>query len=339
MRSNNLFIVAELSCNHGGSLTTALETIEAAARAGADAVKFQTWQPESMCIDKSYVIKSGPWQGQNLAALYNQARTPWDWHYAMFDRARDCGLIAFSTPFDAPSLRMLESLDCPIYKVASFELVDHQLIRAIAKTGKPMIMSTGMATQKEVEMAAQAAIDAGCQDLTLLKCTSAYPAPPEEMNLRTMASYMQFMRWIRRSAYGLSDHTLGSAVAVAAVAMGASVIEKHFILDRRLGGPDAAFSMEPHEFKQMADDCRVAAKAIGDISYGPTASENTELRRSLYFARAMKPGETVQEQDLITSRPNLGADPYSIGAYLGKIITKEVQAGTPLTPDCMRREP
>lgn len=326
-------IVAELSCNHGGSLGTAIQTIRAAANAGADAVKFQTWHQGLMCIDRGYYIKSGKWAGQNLAQLYERAWTPWEWHEDLFDFAHKMGIMAFSTPFDHPSLLLLEGLMCPIYKVASFELVDHQLIRAIARTGKPMIMSTGMANRHEVEMAAEAAIEAGCQDLTLLKCTSAYPAPPSEMNLRTMPDYMQFMRRIRHSAYGLSDHTIGSAAAVAAVAMGAAVIEKHFILDRKMGGPDAEFSMEPDEFKRMADDCRIAAKATGDISYGPTASENPELRRSLYFARAMKPGERIQEQDLITSRPNLGADPYSIGAYIDRIITKEVQAGTPLTPD------
>jgi len=327
-------IVAELSANHNGSLSTALNTITAAARAGADAVKFQTWSPKLMCVDHGYVIKSGKWAGQNLSGLYNQAWTPWTWHERMFDTARNLDIMPFSTPFDLPSLEFLEKLNCPMYKVASFELNDHRLIRAIASTGKPMIMSTGMANRHEVEMAAATAIDAGCKNMTLLKCTSAYPAPPEEANLATMHDYMQYMRRIERSAWGLSDHTQGSTVAIAAAALGAAVIEKHFTLHRG-NGLDDEFSMEPHEFALMAKACRIAAKAVGSVSYGPTASESLELRRSLYIRRDMKPGETLQEQDIVSSRPNLGADPYSIGAYVNRQITKEIKAGTPLTVDCI----
>ncbi len=329
-------IVAELSCNHNGSLETALKTIEAAALAGADACKFQTWDPALMCLDKGYIIKSGKWAGQTLADLYGKAWTPWEWHSRLFDEAFRWNMVAFSTPFDLPSLWFLETLDCPMYKVASFELTDHGLIQAIAKTGKPMIMSTGMATNTEVKMAVTKAIGAGCTDLTVLKCTSAYPAQPEDANLATIADMKE---WLTLSTVkwnvGLSDHTLGSAVAVAAVALGATVIEKHFILDRSMGGPDAEFSMEPHEFKRMVEDCRIAARAIGSVSYGPTASENTELRRSLYIRRDMKPGETLQEQDIVTSRPNQGADPHTIGAYIGRTIAKEIKAGTPLTANCI----
>ena len=328
-------IVAELSANHNGSLSTALNTITAAARAGADAVKFQTWSPDLMCVAKGYTIKTGKWSGMNLADLYDTAWTPWNWHQELFDWAKACKIKAFSTPFDRPSLQFLETLDCPMYKVASFELNDHRLISAIASTGKPMIMSTGMANRHEVEMAAAAAIDAGCKNMTLLKCTSAYPAPPEEANLATMHDYMQYMRRIERSAWGLSDHTPGSTVAIAASALGAAVIEKHFILHHTIASPDAAFSMEPPEFELMARACRIAAKAVGRVSYGPTASESLELRRSLYIRRDMKPGETLQEQDIVSSRPNLGADPYSIGAYVNRQITKEIKAGTPLTVDCI----
>ena len=327
-------IVAELSANHNGSLSTALNTITAAARAGADAVKFQTWDQPLMCQNNGYFIKTGKWAGHNLYRLYAEAWTPWSWHQELFDWAKECKIKAFSTPFDLPSLKFLETMNCPMYKVASFELNDHQLIQAIAKTGKPMIMSTGMANRHEVEMAAAAAIDAGCQNLTLLKCTSAYPAPADEANLATMHDYMQYMRRIERSAWGLSDHTTGSTVAIAAAALGASVIEKHFTLHRG-NGLDDAFSMEPHEFDQMAKACRIAAKAVGRVSYGPTASESLELRRSLYIRRDMKPGETLQEQDIVSSRPNLGADPYSIGAYVNRQITKEIKAGTPLTVDCI----
>jgi len=332
---NAPFIVAEIGANHNGSLSVALNTITAAARAGADSIKIQTWHPALMCLNKGYTIQRGKWAGQNLFNLYAQAYTPWDWHEQMFDWANHCGIQAFSTPFDLPSLHFLEQLDCPMYKVASFELNDHRLIRAIASTGKPMIMSTGMANRHEVEMAASTAIDAGCQNLTLLKCTSAYPAPPEEANLATMHDYMQYMRRIDRSAWGLSDHTQGSTVAIAAAALGAAVIEKHFILHHTIASPDAAFSMEPHEFELMAKACRIAAKAVGSVSYGPTASESLELRRSLYIRRDMKPGETLQEQDIVTSRPNQGADPYTIGAYIGRTIDKETKAGTPLTPDCV----
>jgi len=330
------FMVCELSANHNGSLETALKTIEAAAMAGADAVKFQTWSPDLMCVAKNYTIKTGKWAGQNLADLYDTAWTPWNWHSRLFDEAWRWNLMPFSTPFDLPSLEFLETLDCPMYKVASFELTDIRLIEAIAKTRKPMIMSTGMATDNEAKMAATKAIGSGCRDLTMLKCTSAYPASPEDANLATIADMKE---WLTLSTVkwnvGLSDHTLGSAVAVAAVALGATVIEKHFILDRSMGGPDAEFSMEPHEFKRMAEDCRIAAKAIGSVSYGPTASENTELRRSLYIRRDMKPGETLQEQDIVTSRPNQGADPYTIGNYIGRTIAKETPAGTPLTANCI----
>jgi len=327
-------IVAELSANHNGSLSIALNTITAAARAGADSIKLQTWDPKLMCLNKGYTIQRGKWAGQNLFNLYSQAWTPWNWHQELFDWAKACKIKAFSTPFDLSSLEFLEKLNCPMYKVASFELNDHRLIRAIASTGKPMIMSTGMANRHEVEMAAATAIDAGCKNMTLLKCTSAYPAPPEEANLATMHDYMQYMRRIERSAWGLSDHTPGSTVAIAAAALGAAVIEKHFTL-RRGNGLDDDFSMEPQDFKTMAYACRIAARAVGSVSYGPTASESLELRRSLYIRRDMKPGETLQEQDIVSSRPNLGADPYSIGAYVNRQITKEIKAGTPLTVDCI----
>ena len=335
MVKNRPMMVAELSANHNGSLSTALNTITAAANVGADAVKFQTWHPDLMCVDKAYTIKSGKWAGQNLSVLYDKAHTPWEWHKRLFDWAETCGIVAFSTPFDMPSLQLLENLNCPMYKVASFELTDTRLITAIANTGKPMIISTGMANREEVERAAQAAVDGGCQDLTLLKCTSAYPAPASEANLATMHDYMQYMRRLKRSAWGLSDHTIEPAVAIAAAALGASVIEKHFTLHRSNGGLDAEFSVEPHEFEVTARACRIAAKAVGSVSYGPTASESTELRRTLHFRRAVKAGQEITEADVVASRPGTGADPHQIGFYLGRQATRDIEAATPLTPDCV----
>jgi len=267
------FIVAELSCNHQGSLDRALALVDAVVDAGADAIKLQTWTPGSMVQDHTYVMRTGPWRGRNLANLYHEAHTPWEWHPVIFDYAQKQGIEAFSTPFDVGALEFLESLNCPRYKVASFSLINLPLIRAIAETRTPIILSTGMATEEEIN----AAIDAsGYNDLTLLKCTSAYPADASDANLATMQDMAAFY-----GNSGLSDHTPGIGVAVAAAALGATVIEKHLTLLRADGGPDAAFSMEPDEFKQMVTACRQAAAAIGTVRYGPTEAElpMLEVRR------------------------------------------------------------
>lgn len=265
------WIVAELSANHLGSLERALRLVDAARDAGADAVKLQTFTPEQMA-ELGTVLESGPWAGRSLVDLYREAHTPREWHCPLFDRAREMGLVAFSSVFHPDDVDFLETLGCPIYKIASSEVTDHALIRHAARTGKPLIISTGMATHDEI-LAAAIAADYS-PHLTLLKCTSAYPADASEANLTTM----QWLTAIPRCrAFGLSDHTLGIGVAVAATALGASVIEKHLTLSRADGGPDAAFSMEPHEFAQMVTECRRAAAAIGEVRYGPTESEASSL--------------------------------------------------------------
>lgn len=267
------FIVAELSANHLGSLERALRIIDEAKRAGADAVKFQTFTVAGMVEDPKAVLTSGPWAGRSLGDLYAEAMTPRSWHQVLFAYARAIGIEPFSTPFTPDDVDFLEEFDCPRYKIASFELTDHALIRYAARTGKPLIMSTGMADRFEIAAAVGIATGAGCGDVTLLKCTSAYPAPPEEANLRTMVDMAG--RYIVKT--GLSDHTPGIGVAVAAAALGASVIEKHLTLSRADGGPDAAFSMEPDEFAQMVTECRRAAAAMGEIHYGPTDAEKPQL--------------------------------------------------------------
>ena len=276
-----MIIVAELSCNHQGSLDRAMALVDAAADAGADAIKLQTWTPGTMVSDRSYVMTDGPWKGQNLSKLYEEAWTPWEWHNDLFDRAEAQGMKAFSTPFDLKALAFLEELGCPLYKIASFSLINLSLIRAIAATRKPIIISTGMATEPEI----WAALDASSiskpgiwgQWATLLKCTSAYPADASDANLATMVDIGKTFG----ARIGLSDHTPGIGVAVAAAALGATVIEKHLTLLRADGGPDAAFSMEPDEFKAMATACRQATAAIGPVRYGPTESEKPmlEIRR------------------------------------------------------------
>lgn len=271
------FIVAEVSGSHLASFDLALRIIDAAADAGADAVKLQTFTPEQMA-ESGAVMRGGQWNGYNLVDLYQRAHTPRAWHRLLFKHAHSRDMQAFSSVFHRDDVDFLESLDCPRYKIASFELTDHALIAYAASTGKPLIMSTGMATFEEIEIAVLQARAAGCQDLTVLKCTSAYPASPADANL---AAGVQLGRWLAPTKWGISDHTLGIGVAVAAAALGAAVIEKHLTMLRVEGGPDASFSMEPHEFMQMVKECRHAAEAIGEIKYGPTISEEpyTFLRR------------------------------------------------------------
>lgn len=277
------YIVAELGANHGGRIERMLALVECAARAGADAVKLQCWTPGSMVNDAGYVMKSGPWQGRNLAALYEEAHTPWRWFPMLFDRAKSLGIEAFASVFDTNALIYLETIDCPRYKVSSFEIVDLRLIRAIAATGKPIIISTGMATADEINRAVGSChhTEGGNEklnDLTLLKCTSAYPAPIEDANLACMMGWQRIYHQIK---VGLSDHTEGWLVAIAATALGATIIEKHLTLSREDGGPDAGFSMEPDQFAAMVTACRQTALAIGTPRYGPTEAElpMLEVRR------------------------------------------------------------
>jgi pseudaminic acid synthase len=328
------FIVAEMSANHLGSLRRALDIVDAAAEAGADAIKVQTWTPGTMCIDREFTLDHGPWAGRRLADLYQDAYLPWDYHRPIFDRARARGLVPFGAAFDRGAVDFLETLDVDRHKVASFELTDLPLIRYMASKGKPMILSTGMATLKEIAAAMIAAeTTPGCQvgptgwmDLTLLKCTSAYPAALERANLATLADLRG------NSRIGLSDHTLGHEVAMLATALGATMIEKHLTLSRADGGPDAGFSMEPHEFKAMVQACKRAAAIVGEVQYGPQPGEDTSLRRSLWVARDIDQGEPLRLGDnVVTARPALGLPPST--ELTGRRASRALKASTPLTQE------
>jgi len=324
------FIVAELSANHNGTLERALRIVDAAADAGADAIKLQTWSTDSMVGDPDYVVQDGPWAGQNLRELYRKAQTPWLWHQPIFNHARARGLIPFSTPFDIEALAFLEhTTQCDIYKIASFELVDVHLIKAVAKTGKPMILSTGMATFEEISRAWHTAYLHGCRDITLLKCTSAYPAIATSVNLAAMQRLRQGFEGDYTSV-GISDHTMGSAVAVAATALGAAVIEKHLTLSRADGGPDASFSMEPDEFAAMVKDCRTAAEALGTVCWGPAPGESTALRRSLWLTKDIKAGEILTGKHVRSARPALGLDCSKLTDALGRRAIMDYRGGQPL---------
>ena len=315
------FIVAEMSANHLGSLARALAIVDAAADAGADAIKLQTWTPGSMCVS-DYRLDHGPWTGRYLRELYAEAYTPWDWHPKLFAHARKLGLIPFSAAFDRDSVDFLDRLGVDRHKVASFELTDTPLIRYMASKGKPLILSTGMATTNEITFAANAA--AGV-DVTLLACTSAYPAQPDDANLLAWSS--QSRPW------GLSDHSMGIGVAIAATALGAVMIEKHLTLSRADGGLDAGFSMEPHEFRQLVAECRRAAVArAGSRAMGK--GEHTELRRSLWVSRDVRRGEVLRLHDNVcTARPALGLSPAT--SLTNRRAARDLRAGEPLTQECM----
>ena len=327
------FIIAEMSGNHNQSLDRALAIVEAAAAAGAHGLKLQTYTADTMTLNLSqgeFFIKDPEslWKGRSLYDLYEEAHTPWDWHKPIFDRARELGLIAFSTPFDTTSVDFLESLEVPCYKIASFEIIDLPLIKRVARTGKPMIISTGMASISEIDDAVRTARENGCKDLVLLKCTSNYPASPENSNLATLPH----LRDLFGVQVGLSDHTMGVGVAIASVALGATVIEKHFTLDRSEGGVDAAFSLEPDELKQLVVETERAALALGQIRYGPTDSEISSLqyRRSLYITKDLQPGDILDENNLRSIRPGHGLSPKYYPVFLGQEVRKAVKAGTPL---------
>lgn len=317
------FIVAEMSANHLGSLHTALRIVEAAKWAGADAVKVQTWSPGRMVVDKSIALDRGPWAGRRLADLYEEAFLPWEWHRPIFDRARELGLVPFSAAFDPGAVDFLETLGVDRHKVASFELTDLPLIRYMASKGKPMILSTGMATAGEIGEARVEAASAPV--VTLLKCTSAYPAPLEGMNL----AGMRRMGEVLCSPYGLSDHTLGHDAAVVATALGATYIEKHLTLSRELGGPDAGFSAEPAEFREMVGAVRRAAACLGEVRYGPGPGEDPGLRRSLWVLRDVSAGEPLRLGDnVVTARPARGLPPDT--PLTGRRAAHDLKASSPL---------
>lgn len=320
---NKPYIVAEMSANHNGSLERALAIVDAAADAGADAVKLQTWMPDTMCVDRSYIVPHGTWVGRKLFDLYREAWLPWDWHKPIFDRCREKGIECFSAPFDKASVDFLETLGCPRYKIASFELVDLDLIRYAASKGKPMILSTGMASETEIGAAFRAAGNK-VYDVTMLKCTSSYPSDASDANLATMFDVRGHWSW------GLSDHSPGIGVAVAAAAHGATMIEKHLTLSRADGGLDAGFSMEPHEFKQMVIECRRAAAAIGTVKYGCGPNESTDLRRSLYWAKDINAGDEITASHLCTARPARGVAPSKARNMIGFVAMYNAKAGTPV---------
>ena len=325
------FIIAEMSGNHNQSLERALAIVDAAADAGVDAVKIQTYTADTMTIDidtGEFFIsdKDSLWKGETLYHLYEKAHTPWEWHTAIFERCKERGIVGFSTPFDDTSVDFLEDLGVPCYKIASFENVDLPLIRKVARTGKPIIASTGMTTVAELSDLVQTARENGCTDLTLLKCTSSYPASPEGTNLRTIPH----MRELFGCAVGLSDHTLGIGAAVASVALGATVIEKHFTLSRVEGGVDAAFSLEPAEMAQLVRECRTAALALGAVSYERAEQEQKSLqfRRSLYVGEDMKAGDVFTEKNLRRIRPGMGLSPKYYDIILGKKANCNITRGT-----------
>jgi N-acetylneuraminate synthase len=327
------FVIAEMSGNHNQSLERALQIVEAAAKAGAHALKLQTYTPDTMTIDlkEGEFFISDPsslWVGQSIYDLYRQAHTPWDWHKPIFERALALGMIAFSSPFDETAVDFLETLDVPCYKIASFEAVDLPLIRRVAKTGKPMIMSTGMATVAELHEAVTAAREAGCRELTLLKCTSTYPATPVHSNLTTIPH----MRALFGCEVGLSDHTMGIGASVAAVALGASVIEKHFTLDRADGGVDSSFSLEPHEFSALVTETERAWQALGGVAYGPTATETRAVtrRRSVYAVKDIVEGELLTRDNIRCIRPGHGLKPKHYDDLIGKRAKTALARGTPL---------
>ena len=332
------FVIAEMSGNHNQSLERALEIVEAAAKTGAHALKIQTYTPDTMTLDldeREFHISDPKslWAGTSLYKLYGQAYTPWEWHEAIFKRAKELGIIAFSTPFDATSVDFLESLDVPCYKIASFENTDLPLIRKVAATGKPMIISTGMASIAELDDTVRAARQAGCKDLVLLKCTSTYPATADNTNILTIPH----LRELFGCEVGLSDHTMGVGVSVASVALGATVIEKHFTLNRADGGVDSSFSMEPAEMAQLVVETERAWQSLGQVSYGATAAEAKSLmfRRSLYIVKDLQAGEKLTADNVRAIRPGLGLPTKYLEQVLGKTLTKAVAKGTALRWDLM----
>ncbi len=326
------YIIAELSANHNGSIDKALATIDMAKEMGADAIKIQTYTADTMTIDcdnKYFQIEGGLWDGYNLYKLYQWAQTPFEWHQAIFEHAKKIGITLFSTPFDETAVDLLESLNCPAYKIASFEATDLLLIEKVAQTGKPLIISTGMANEQEIDELVNTVKTAGVTELILLHCISSYPAPVEQSNLTTISDIKD--RWQVLS--GLSDHTLGTSVAITSVALGASIIEKHITLSRSDKGPDAEFSLEPQELQQLVIDSRNAWLSLGIAGYErkPAEEENLKFRRSLFFVNDIKKGTVISEQHIRRIRPGFGLAPKYYPDVLGKTVIQDIKRGTPVT--------
>lgn len=331
------FIICELSGNHNGSLDRALKLIDAAAATGCDAIKMQSYTPDTITLNSDgpdFQIKGGLWDGRTLYDLYEEAHTPFEWHRAMFERAAQQGVALFSTPFDDSAVDLLESLGAPAYKIASFELTDLELIKRVARTGKPMIISTGLGNVDEIMEALETATEAGCTQIAMLHCVSSYPAPDDSTNLLTIPDLARRTGTV----VGLSDHTHGTAVSVASIALGARVIEKHFTLDRAEGGPDAAFSLEPDEFKALCDDCRTAFAALGHVDYSvkPAEEKNIVFRRSIYTSRAVSKGEVFSADNLRVVRPGYGLAPKNLEDIIGKHATRDIDFAQPLNWDLVQ---
>ena len=330
------YIIAELSANHNGSLAKALQTIEEAAKCGADAIKLQTYTPDTMTIDcdaKDFQISGGLWDGYKLYDLYKWAQTPFEWHEAMFKKARELGITVFSTPFDETAVDLLEELNTPAYKIASFEVTDLPLLKKIAQTGKPIIMSTGMANLEEIEDAVRTIKENGCKELVVLHCISSYPSPIDQANLATIPDIASKFDCLS----GLSDHTMGTVVSVASIALGACVIEKYFTLDRNDKGPDSEFSLEPHELKKLCEETKAAWQAIGEAGYErkPAEKENVKFRRSIYFVKDIKTGEKITEEHIKRIRPGFGLAPKHFEELLGKTVKADIKRGTATSWDLL----
>ncbi|WP_067724763.1 pseudaminic acid synthase [Oceanobacillus damuensis] len=332
------FIIAEMSGNHNQSLQRALKIVERAAEAGADALKIQTYTADTMTLNDpsdDFMISDPKsiWKNKSLYELYQEAYTPWEWHQPIFERCKQLGMVGFSSPFDETAVDFLESLDVPCYKIASFECTDLPLIRKVAKTHKPMIISTGMCSAAEIEETVNTAREAGCKDLILLKCTSTYPASPENTNISTIPH----MRDLFQCQVGLSDHTMGNGVAVASVALGASIIEKHFTLSRKEGGVDATFSLEPDELQALVTETKRAWQSLGTVHYGPSEAEKSseKYRRSLYVTQDMKAGDILTKENLRVIRPGHGLPPKYYDILLGKKVVRDVEKGSPVSWDIL----
>lgn len=336
-RNQPPYVIAELSANHNGKLETALKIIDEAAKAGADAVKLQTYRPDTITLAsdaEEFRIKGGLWDGRTLYELYEEAHMPWEWHKPLFEHAKKVGIPIFSSPFDTSAVDLLEDLNAPAYKIASFEAVDLPLIRYVASTGKPMIISTGMADAEEIQEAINAARDGGCKQLAVLHCVSGYPAPAEDYNLRTICDMVDRFGLVT----GLSDHTLDNTTAIASVVLGASIIEKHFTLDRKGGGPDDSFSLEPADLTALCRDSKTAWKALGQVDYGQKSSEqgNVQFRRSLYFVEDLREGELITANSIRSVRPGFGLSPKYFDQIVNCKVKRNISSGTPVTWDTVR---
>jgi N-acetylneuraminate synthase len=333
------YVIAEMSANHNGDINNAYKIIDMAKASGADAVKLQTYHPDTITMDintPEFMIEGGLWDGQSLYELYKGAFMPWEWHKPLFDYAKKVGITIFSSPFDNTAVDLLEDLNTPAYKIASFEAVDIPLIKYVAQTGKPMIISTGMANSEEIQEAIEAAREGGCKELAILHCVSGYPAPAGDYNLRTLAD----MRGKFGLVTGLSDHTIDNTTAITSVALGASIIEKHVTLDRNGGGPDDSFSLELEELKQLCVGANTAWEALGNVDYGRKSSEqgNVQFRRSLYFSRDVKKGERITMHNVKSIRPGFGLPPKNLDRILQMICTEDVKKGTATSFNLLRED-